>query len=133
LLELARLHGSIDFRSEVFHVVFRKPAKNSERGQQCHDDHDNRDSDVPIESLALWTVSALDKRDSKLFATVGFVLLHHFIKRITRERTGRLELPVTFRAPEALKIPGVDPLLDCVASLHCNAGVYKQDSGLKGD
>jgi hypothetical protein len=45
----------------------------------------------------------------KFFVTVGFVLLHHFNKRITSDRTGRLEPPVTLRATETLKILALNP------------------------
>jgi hypothetical protein len=45
----------------------------------------------------------------KFFVTVGFVLLHHFNKRIASGRTGRLELPATLRATETLKILALNP------------------------
>jgi hypothetical protein len=47
---------------------------------------------------------------SKFFVALGFVLRHHFNKRITGDRTGRLELPVTLRATQTLKILALNPL-----------------------
>jgi hypothetical protein len=49
----------------------------------------------PIESLALAPSMPDASVGSKLFVTVGFVLIHHFIKRITGDDARRFELPVT--------------------------------------
>jgi hypothetical protein len=60
----------------------------------------------------LWTPRSwvLDTNvGSKFFLTLGFILLFHFIKRITSERTSRLKLPVTFGATEALKLMLLNP------------------------
>jgi len=46
---------------------------------------------------------------SKLFVTLGFVFLLHFIKRKTSEPANRQELPVTLGAAEALKILALHP------------------------
>jgi hypothetical protein len=47
---------------------------------------------------------------SKLFVTLGFVLPLHFIERVAGEGTRRGKLPVTLRATETQKIPGLNPL-----------------------
>jgi hypothetical protein len=46
---------------------------------------------------------------SKLHVAASFVLLLHFIKRVTSERTRNLEFPATLGAAEALKILGLNP------------------------
>jgi hypothetical protein len=46
---------------------------------------------------------------SKLFVTVGFVFLLHFIKRFPVERARRLKLPVTLGATEAVEILALNP------------------------
>jgi len=47
--------------------------------------------------------------DGKLFETLGFVLLLHFIQRFTNGRTGRLKRPITLGATEALKVLFLNP------------------------
>jgi hypothetical protein len=46
---------------------------------------------------------------AQLLVTFGFVFRLHFLKRIAREHTRRVKLPVTFGATEALKILALNP------------------------
>jgi hypothetical protein len=53
---------------------------------------------------------------SELFFAQGFVIPFHFVKRIARDYTERLELPVALRATETFKILAPHPFQ---GALHC--------------
>jgi len=60
----------------------------------------------------LWTRGSRvlgTKVGSKLFVTMGFKRLLHFIPRFANERTRRLKHPVTLGATEALKVSFLNP------------------------
>ena len=67
---------------------------------------------------------------SELFVTLGLVFPLHFIKRIARERTRMVKLPITLGATEALKVLVLNPY----HLAHCriiDLVVYKSEQHLE--
>ena len=65
---------------------------------------------VDLLSLGIDGLSVLGaKVGSKLFVTLGFVLLLHFNQRFRNNRTRRLKHPITLGATKALKVLALHP------------------------
>ena len=65
---------------------------------------------VDLLSLGIDGLSVLGaKVSSKLFVTLGFVLLLHFNQRFRNNRTRRLKHPITLGATEPLEVRLLDP------------------------